>query len=348
MKTAIKLTLAVLVLALFMASPTQAAQPGQTMQWTFEAEALILHRNQSRGVPVVRTTGTARIVLGTNNLNFGFRPGARFTLGFHPDPNNTVEAVYFGLHKFRDRATAKCLSDNCLTTVFAEGPGFFNFDDIADDDLDEGSPLIRISYESRLHNVELNYKRHFMPWGNFTPTLLAGFRFVSVPERFNITAIGEDCCLGSSPSIASYKVETTNHLFGLQLGGDGVYRMGPVDITLKAKAGLFANRARQSTRYCSVDSPPNDCSDEHFKGSRRETGAAGVADGGLYVTWNVIQNLALTAGYQIFYVAGLALAPEQMITSDSTSSNTKHDISKLNNSGSAFYHGPSVGARVSW
>ena len=99
MKTAIKLTLAVLVLVLFMASPTQAAQPAQTMQWTFEAEALILHRNQSKGVPVVRTTTGSRLLLGTNNLNFGFRPGARFTLGFHPDPNNTVELLYFGLRQ---------------------------------------------------------------------------------------------------------------------------------------------------------------------------------------------------------------------------------------------------------
>ena len=50
-----------------------------------------------------------------------------------------------------------------------------------------------------------------------------------------------------------------------------------------------------------------------------------------------------TAGYQILYVAGLALAPEQMATS-----NTKGADSQLDRSGSAFYHGPSVGAKVSW
>ena len=344
MKTYFKVALVAMVGTLFTASLALAQQAQQQKQWTFDAEALFLHRNATKGVPVVKTTDTSRLVLGTNNLKFGFRPGARFTLGYHPDPSNTVEAVYFGLQQFRASASARCPSNNCLTTVFAEnGSGFFNFDDISDG-VSEGSPLIRIKYESRLHNVELNYKHHFSPWGNFTPTLLTGFRFMSVPERFNITAVGEDCCIGSSPSIADYKIKTTNYLFGVQIGGDGTYRFGPsFDVGLRAKVGLFANRARQRTQYCSVDSPPNDCSDENFRGRSSRTGAAGVAEAGLFATWNLHQNVALTAGYQILYIAGLALAPEQMATS-----NSQGALSQLNNSGSAFYHGPSVGVKVGW
>ena len=344
MKTSLKMALMALAAALFVASPTlvQAAQP-QQQQWTFETEALFLHRNQTKGVPVAITTGTARTVLGTNDIKFGFRPGVRFTLGYHPDPNNTVELVYFGLQKWTAKASTNCdklgESSPCLAAVFSQASpssssGFYDFEDFGA--INNPAEAARIKYQSKLHNVELNYKRHFAPWGNFIPTLLVGLRYMSVPERFGIAMFGED---GDLSDRADYKIKSKNHLFGVQVGGDGTYRMGSVDLSLRAKAGLFANWAKQITS----GSETSEGFSDSFRGSKSEAGAAGVGEAGLFATWNLHPNVALTAGYQILYIAGLALAPEQMATS-----NSQGAISQLDKSGSAFYHGPSVGVKVSW
>lgn len=341
MKTVVNVALATLVLAVFMATPA-LAQPSNK-QWTFEAEALFLHRNATKGV-AISTAGTS-VVLGTSDLKFGFEPGVRFTLGFHPDPSNSLELVYFGLHNWSDRAKRTCplgdsnstgQSDDCLFPVFADG------------DADPPSGSIgsfthafqhSIRYQSKLHNVELNYKRHFSPWGNLHPSLLVGLRYVSVPERFNFLSVDDDgdTCPGGG-DCGIYNIRTKNHLFGVQFGGVGTYRFGPsFDLGLRVKAGLFANWAKQRSRVL------NESSSDTFNGSNSRTGAAGVADAGLFATWNFTPNIALTGGYQVLYVTGLALAPEQFATSPTTNA-----TSQLNNSGSTFYHGPSVGLKVSW
>jgi len=333
MRTLTKLALAAFILSLTAATQALAAQPSHN-QWTFETEALFLHRNQTRGVPTSRLTTTDdRVVLGTNDLRFGFRPGARFTLGYHPDPMNTFEVIYFGLHNFSDRAKVTS-SDEDLDPVFEDG-GFKDLDAFED------AFAHKIKYESRLHNVELNYKRHFSPWGNLHPSLLIGFRYLSVPEKFTLFAW--DNGPPAACDCGNYDIKTTNYLFGLQLGGVGTYRFNPsFDLGLRFKAGLFANFAKQRTNFVNdLDDEPSD--DDIVKKRERRTTAAGVADAGLFATWNFNPNIALTAGYQILYIAGLALAPEQL-----ASSNAQGAYSQLDTSGSAFYHGPSVGLKVSW
>jgi len=335
-----KVALAAFVLSLVAATQALAAQPSNK-QWTFETEALFLKRNQTRGVPtsVSSTTSDDRVLLGTNDLRFGFRPGARFTLGYHPDPMNTFEVVYFGLHNFSDKAKVTCplatdpSDSNCIDPVFEDG-SFKSTGDFED------AFQHKIKYESRLHNVELNYKRHFSPWGNLHPSLLIGFRYLSVPEKFTLFTADS----GPPPSDpGKYNIKTTNYLFGLQLGGVGTYRFNPsFDLGLRFKAGLFANIAKQRTNFVNdLDDSPD--SDDIEKTSKRRTNAAGVADAGLFATWNFNPNIALTAGYQILYVAGLALAPEQLASTNSVGA-----FSQLDTSGSAFYHGPSVGLKVSW
>ena len=165
---------------------------------------------------------------------------------------------------------------------------------------------------------------------------------MSVPEKFSLLSWDDSAPI--SCDCGNYDIKTTNQLFGVQLGGVGTYRFGQsFDLGLRFKAGLFANRAKQSTNFNSDNEPGEAGSDELLKTSKSRTTAAGVADAGLFATWNFNRNIALTAGYQILYVAGLALAPEQL-----ASSNARGAFSQLDTSGSAFYHGPSVGLKVSW
>lgn len=347
-----KLALAAFVLSLFATAQATAGQ-SEASKFTFETEALFLHRNMGKNVGVSVTTNTHSQVLGTKNLDFGFRPGARFTLGYHPDPSNSVELSYFGLHNYSSSKSATCFdritNEPCIGAVFGNTNGWYDWEEFGDPDPTNGAGAIynKIKYESRLHNVELNYKRHLSAIGNFLPTLLFGFRYMSVPEKFSIFANGEDenngpvaiCCL------SRMDIQTENRLVGLQVGGDGTYRMGSVDFALKAKAGVFVNWASQRTGGFAIECQGNALGGacEGFQGHKSNSGAAGVGEGGLFATWNVHRNVALTGGYQVLYIGGLALAPENMPTV-----NARNAIGQINNSGSAFYHGPSIGVKVSF
>ena len=353
MRSLIKLALAVFILSLFAATQARAAETQKPKEWTFETEALILHRNQNirKGLGTAEghrpgtgpATNVNSTVIGAKDLKFGFRPGARFTLGYHPDPMNTFEVVYFGLQQWSASKKTDCARlrafresnegfTDCLNAFFVRPEAEQTYPDPFNEILPEfnGVDAMRIKYESRLHNVELNYKRHFTPWGNFVPTLLAGFRFISVPERFKLAV--NDLTWSD---FGAYKIHTTNYLFGVQIGGDGAYRFGPsFELGLRAKVGLFANAAKQTSKVCeSTES----C------GSDKKSGAApaGVGEAGLFGTWNMHPNVALTAGYQVLYVIGLALAPDQMASSSNPGA-----LSSLDTRGSIFYHGPSVGVKV--
>src|SRR3989304_2027725 len=66
------LAIAVLLAALLTATPVLA------QQWSFQAEALWLQRDVNPGVATSVEDDRDIVALGTNNLGFGFSPGARF------------------------------------------------------------------------------------------------------------------------------------------------------------------------------------------------------------------------------------------------------------------------------
>jgi hypothetical protein len=101
---------------------------------------------------------------------------------------------------------------------------------------------------------------------------------------------------------------------------------------------MFVNFARQSTL---MRDDNNTVLFRDFTTEGREI--AFVGDMNFNLAYDLRPNVAVTAGYYLLYVGGVALAPEQLdFTTTATSG------SGINVDGGAFYHGPSVGLRINY
>lgn len=347
---------------LMMAAVLFSASPALAQQWSFEAEALYLQRDIPGGIVTSNNNSLASFAgltpnttaLSTENLDFDWEVGFRATLGFHPDANNSWEATYWGLHEWSDRASAQPCANiggfftACafLDAVFSQGLSLgsalpsinsFNF-----------ASQHEIKYETEIHNAELNYWRHLSRWGNFHPSILVGIRYIDLREEFKLSSIGGTVVIpligvALSQGSGEYKIETQNRLIGIQFGGQGVWRVNQrVGVGIRAKVGLLANFADQDSDLTNTNLilAPGTTT---LSKSESEEGFATVAEAGAFITWNVWRNLSLRVGYDVFHMGGVALAPEQF-----ASSNTTDAFAQLDRNGSALYHGPSGGVRIVW
>jgi len=109
----------------------------------------------------------------------------------------------------------RSIAFSCLETVF-DDQSFVSDGDFRD------AFQHTITYKSRIHNVELDYNRCLSPWGNLFPSLIAGLRCMNVGERFILFSAD-----GNPPptDFGKYTIKTTNHLLGLRLGADAIYRL---------------------------------------------------------------------------------------------------------------------------
>ncbi|MCS7166553.1 MAG: hypothetical protein RMI91_13370 [Gemmatales bacterium] len=303
--------------------------------WLYgSAEALWLRRTDSRrenltfnDVPV--------FVLNTDAGEFDHEIGARFLVGMFLDRNTSVEALYFGLHDWSKMASVTDpaqtlqpywgqfgvpggLDDSAFTDAFAHG----------------------FQYDSRLHNVELNLRQWYSPY----LSTLVGFRYVYVRDKFAFFSFDDPGVPIGGPGFGLYQVNTKNHLLGLQIGADGSYPVlwDNLVLGIRGKAGLFINSAKQTSRFFNNptgEGPITDAiTDED--GNR----LASLVEVGAYVTYWITPNIAVRGGYDLIYVAGLALAPENLDNSPLP----LNARSNLKDNGDIIYHGPSIGVEFRW
>jgi hypothetical protein len=190
----------------------------------------------------------------------------------------------------------------------------------------EGDQM-QVDYSSQLHNVELNRwcHRHGRSW-------LAGFRYVNLDERFNIHA--SDFNTGGS----DYSIGSWNHLFGGQIGARLAGRRCRLSWDITGKAGLFGNAGGQRTAIADFD---NTFALRNTHASA--TNVAFVADINVSLSWRLSDVWAVRGGYQVMWVEGVALAPDQLDFTDTPLSSTTVD-----HSGGACWHGAHVGLAACW
>jgi len=167
--------------------------------------------------------------------------------------------------------------------------------------------------------------------GDFS--LLGGFRYLSLYEKFNIRSTDLDS--GTS----DYHIRTTNNLFGGQLGARYRRSYGRFAWDATGKAGLFGNSAGQ-WQFVS-DSVPGS-----FLRDRRSDSGGQIAFAGdinVSANYRLLSFLTLRAGYNLLWVEGIALAPGQLDFSNTTASG-----SDLRSDDGFFAHGVSAGGLADW
>lgn len=296
------------------------------------------------GVPVAT-------VLRTSDLDFNYEPAARVVLGVRVHDGWAVEGGYFGLwdaHSSAYVATGVALTLPDGLGAGGQGGGS-----------NVWSSLNRtwVDYSSDLQSAELNLvyccggceacgadKAGYGAAGHSsgharcrTFEWLAGFRYLDLPEELRI--YGERDA-GDPPGIESgvYDIRTNNQLYGGQLGAR--FRCWGKKLGWEAtgKLGIFGNEANQE-QYV-TDYPDFEL--------RPTTGADGcevafVGDLNLSLIYRLSDVWSLRGGYNLIWISGVALAPDQL-----DFSGTLPAGDRLHSNGSLFLHGVSCGVEARW
>lgn len=291
-------------------------------------ESLLLWRNnQSGSQPLVHNLNTDQTLLAANDLRFGMGAGIRAGLGVRDCCGVAWEFNYFGL--YGPVATATVRGDNDLRIPGDLGLAVNNF---------FGVDVVDLRYASTLNNFEVNRvccctccdcptRCRSVEW-------LYGFRYLNLHEIFRLSST--DFQEGTS----EYRVRTNNNLYGAQLGGRFRQCHGRWSWEGTAKGGIFGNAAQQAANPI-LDFPGSFL----IRPAQSASGGNVAFVGDLNFTgiYQINSTWGLRAGYNLIWIEGVALAPDQL---DFT--NTPDSGTNLVTSGGVFLQGINLGAEARW
>lgn len=310
----------------------------------FVFDALFLQRdNATNGQPIAVGSGDSPNpgvpLLTTQSMQFATAPGVRLLYG-HRGPNAVGwEVGYLGVYgMFADAAIA----DPDMIAV----PG----------DLGTGVPgwatadVERPTYASALNIVETNVFlydccRERVPCAKLPcrrechcrcTDWIGGFFWAGLNEQANLNVI---CCEGEEPT--AYSVNTASNLFGAQIGMrrradwcrwafERTYKVGLAGASLYQSAGPITSSRAPGQVFRDPQSA--------WLG-----GAGLLSQINLTAVYRINSQWGLRAGYNLIWLAGVALAPDQWDFTDTSTSG-----SQLVNGGSLFLHGANLGLERRW
>ncbi len=331
-------------------------QSKSTPRWTVSVEAIVLERigGVSRTL-VERVPGTVPfnatfLVPGTeafnsNQFQQGFSAGPKISLTYHGDSGYGVELSYFNI--FDQRATKAIGPDNPADWLVMRAPGFFW------QTQDFPYQAMAWSAATNLFSAEANGRLDVTS----RVTVLAGVRWLQLNDNLQGTLTPPDqtaptwkqacssCDIfhitpggtaGNYPPF--WSSSTTNNLYGVQIGMNGkILELGRFSLDGLIKIGLFDNFAGQSTGVSLQKVVyPSQATTNH---------AAFVSEAGLQLKYQLGNGLALKAGYEALWFAGVALAPGQ-IQETYTLSNVR--ALGVNCGSSVLFHGATFGLEYSF
>ncbi|MEZ6135159.1 MAG: hypothetical protein R3C53_09640 [Pirellulaceae bacterium] len=126
-----------------------------------------------------------------------------------------------------------------------------------------------------------------------------------------------------------------NRLLGAQVGGDLIYPVSlRTNVGFRGKAGVYANFDERQTLVTNGGTLLINAGDN-------DVDIAGVIEGGIFANYQIVPSIRLTAGYEFWYLPGIATIPEQQPGLISPSSGTD-----VREEADLFLHGGSVGVQV--
>jgi hypothetical protein len=292
---------------------------GDGPHWDATADALFLQRSAPSHQQLLYDPGSGSEVFNASNLDFSTAAGPRLSLRRDDPTGLGVELTYFGIDGWKSSA-------NVPNAAFLYGVGYLSIDDTMTVPVSDA----QFQYSSRLYSGELNFRYSLNDW--LTP--LVGFRWVDFEDRY--AASGQ--LFSGSGSFADL-VRGHNHLYGSQIGLDArLYdRGGPVKIDLLAKAGLYDNAAVQDNDYATTGMGPA------FSATASDSHLSFLGEIGVNVSYQFTKHLALRGGYQVMWLTGVAMAPNQIAATDFGAAQAGVDTSAT-----LFCHGANAGLELAW
>jgi hypothetical protein len=327
-------------------------------QWYGRAEALLLTRSiigqgnlatfsrfDPDGISTPQNNGNEYEILGTRDIDFGYEPGMRLTLGYQYNDSTSLELTYFGLHNWEDvQHTPTFTAGNLSTRIpfIMSPPGGELRNDFFQANYQE------FRYETWLHSAAFDVRYQAGKMGPILPTFTAGIRYLNIGEEFRFSS--QD----ARPIVLEHKgtfdVDVENHLIGLQVGSEMTHAFNEwASLGVGIKGGILANCADQDTKMVNmarVPGPPRtDFTFNITKDGDSRVGLAGLVEAGVFTTFRPTKHIDVRLGYEALFVAGVAVAPNQNTAQGGLSDSPR---ARLNNSNSVLYHGPSLGLTFRW
>lgn len=278
------------------------------------AEILGWHRDQPAGFFIGGDAFTGATLMSDRNA-FDFDLGQRVRLGQVLGEDASTELVYTGINEW---STSGELTGD---TIFSS-PVLANF----------SINRLGYRYDSTLHGLEWNGQRGLLEGGDWTGSVLFGARYVFLGEEFDV--------FGDPGSGDETVARTTNHLFGPQLGAEFVRGTADsVRFRLGGKGAALLNIASESTA---------NALNPLFAGEETSVQFGTIVELHAGIEKSFGGGGTIKAGYQIFALNGVALAPDQLANLAAPVSLFGNATTEVHDQGAIFAHGLSLGFEKSW
>ena len=319
--------------------------------WYAEADAVVLNRMWNRDDMTLATdnfgAGLPFSRLLVNRTDPGAEASVRLTLGrfLFRDVRNrdhTMDfTVFGGGQSSQDDTLSSGIDGQTLDVPFGIDFNNFSFD---------GAQTMSVNYDSRFTSFEVNYRvkermrRDRMvltPSGQWVRTAnngvtkqyLAGLRYFDLEDVLDWRATNIATFGGED---GTYRVDTSNDMFGFQIGCDILLEHDRWNLQIGGKGGPFVNDAKANSDMTIA----NDITNSSFTKNNRESTLAFIGEFQLIARYHLRPNVSLRAGWQMMYITSVALAPNQIDFSP--------DEGRFPYTGDPFYNGGIFGVETYW
>ena len=156
---------------------------------------------------------------------------------------------------------------------------------------------------------------------------------------FDVAGITTGAAAGSYPPF--WNTSTTNNLYGFQIGADGkLFERSHFSINGLIKAGAYLNHASELTGVSLAKTV--------YESGASTNHAAFVGEGGMQCKYQVTSAITLKIGYEILWLAGVALAPGQIQETYTIYSPTNVYTRGVNSRSDVLFHGATAGLEFSF
>ena len=180
-------------------------------------------------------------------------------------------------------------------------------------------------------------------------TWLAGFRYFHFSDNLLYAASLDDSVINRSPDDLYYQVDTTNDLYGFQLGSRINYCLGQrINVFGSAKVGIYNNRSNLYTRIGTdfqtaylndTRTPVNPNNGANYQFDVNDNQVAFLSEMNTGMAFRVSNAWSATCGYRAVIASGVATATDNLQNSFANYT----DVQRIDNYGLLILHGLNIG-----
>lgn len=283
--------------------------------WYVRGEALLISNETYDRVSLTRDFELAP---------FGYESGMRITAGRRRDCSDGWEVSYMGGLDWISEA--EVTGENLSGTRLVSADGQVNLSTFSQADYQSQR------YKSSLFSVEAHQR--YYDWD--TMTCLLGIRYLDLSESYDFYSerpINEDVETGM------FQSRLQNRLIGPQAGVEMLHPIGATNmltVSGRLKGGIYANIVDGRTQLVNAGQVELDNRADKVQ-------VAGIFELGFNAHFQVTRRLSAHAGYELWYLPGVALAPAQKV-----SPMTLDTGKRIRSDREAWFQGLSLGGQYTW